>query len=246
MEPRVALIPGGARGIGRSIAERLGRLGWRVVLAHRHSDAEADATCAAIRAGGGDGLAVRADVSDPDAATALVAESVATFGRIDALIHAAGPYRRAHLLDETADGWRSTFASNLDALFYTSRAVAPHLRARGWGRIVAFGLAGAERLVGQPNLPAYAIAKLGVLALVRTLARTLAPDGITANVISPGFIDTGSPTADPGEFQRMLPAIPAGYLGTADDAAGAALYLLSDEARYVNGTDLILSGGWGV
>src|SRR5436853_110614 len=183
---RVALIPGGARGMGRSIGLQLARHGWQVVLAYRTSHEAAEATCRDIAALGPRALAVQADVSDPVA------------------------------------------------------AVAPGMKEAGWGRILAFGLAGVDRIVGQPELPAYAIAKLGVLALVRTLARALAPHGITANVISPGYIDTGS--GPPGELERMLPSIPAGHVGVPDDAAGAALFLLSDEARYVNGANLVLSG----
>jgi 3-oxoacyl-[acyl-carrier protein] reductase len=241
---RVALIPGGARGMGRSIGLQLARHGWQVVLAYRTNHEAAEATCRDIAALGPRALAVQADVSDPIAVGSLVAETHGSFGRLDALVHAAGPYRRAHVLTESPEGWREIFASNLDALFYTSQAVAPLMKEAGWGRILAFGLAGVDRIVGQPELPAYAIAKLGVLALVRTLARALAPHGITANVISPGYIDTGS--GPPGELERMLPSIPAGYVGVPDDAAGAALFLLSDDARYVNGANVVLSGAWGV
>jgi 3-oxoacyl-[acyl-carrier protein] reductase len=99
-------------------------------------------------------------------------------------------------------------------------------------------------MVAQPNLTAHYIAKAGVLILTRSLARTLAPHGITVNAISPGFIDSGS--APKEELEAMVKRIPAGYLGSTSDAVEAVTFLLSNEARYVNGTNIHLSGGWGI
>ena len=102
----------------------------------------------------------------------------------------------------------------------------------------------ADQHVGQPYVTAHYIAKIGVSVLTRSLAKILAPHGITANTVSPGFIETGSVPQE--ERSRSFQSIPAGYMGTPDDAAGAVLYLLSEEARYVNGTNILLSGAWGV
>jgi 3-oxoacyl-[acyl-carrier protein] reductase len=99
-------------------------------------------------------------------------------------------------------------------------------------------------MVAQPMVTAHYIAKSGLLILTRTLAKLLGPDGVTVNAISPGFIDSGSAPAE--ELERMTKSIPAGYVGSVDDAVAAVRYLLSDEARYVNGANLQLSGGWGV
>lgn len=240
----VALITGGARGIGRAIALDLARAGWTVALCYRTSEAAAIEARIAIEALGARALALRADVSDPDMAEGLVRRVEEAFGRIDALINCAGPYHRVELLQETPAGWREMIDNNLHPLFYLSRAVAPGMISRKWGRIVAFGMATADQLTAQPNVTAHYIAKAGVLVLVRSLARVLAPHGITVNAISPGFVDSGS--APPGELEAMRPRIPAGYVGSVEDAVAACRFLLSEDARYVNGSNIHLSGGWGI
>jgi 3-oxoacyl-[acyl-carrier protein] reductase len=147
-------------------------------------------------------------------------------------------------MQESVEGWHAMFDSNLHPVFYLSRAAASGMMQRRWGRIVNFGLVNADQLVGQPFVTAHYIAKIGVIVLTRSLAKWLAPYGITANTISPGFIDTGSVPQE--EIARIVPNIPAGYVGSPQDAVSAVCYLLSDEARYVNGTNIHLSGGWGV
>jgi 3-oxoacyl-[acyl-carrier protein] reductase len=244
LTPRVALVTGGARGIGRAIGLDLARAGWAVALCYRSSAQAAEETRVAIEALGVRALAVRADVSDPQVAEQLVRQVEDTWGRLDALINCAGPYHRVELLEETPAGWRDMFETNLHPVFYLSRAVAPGMIARKWGRILAFGMATADQLTAQPNVTAHYIAKAGILVLVRSLARVLAPHGITVNAISPGFIDSGSaPTA---ELEAMRSRIPAGYVGRVEDTVAAARYLLSDEARYVTGTNIHVSGGWGI
>lgn len=241
---KVALITGGARGIGRAIGVDLARAGWAVAFCYRTSEAAAAETRAAVEAAGARALAVRADVSDPQAAEDLVRRVEGDWGRIDALIHCAGPFRRVELLQETPAGWREMIDNNLHPVFYVSRAAIPGMTARRCGRILAFAMATADQLTAQPNLTAHYIAKTGVLVLVRSLARVLAPHGITVNAISPGFIDSGgTPRA---ELESMRPRIPAGYIGTVDDAVATARFLLSEEARYVTGTNVHLSGGWGI
>ncbi|PYM62980.1 MAG: 3-oxoacyl-ACP reductase [Candidatus Rokuibacteriota bacterium] len=244
MSPRVALVTGGARGIGRAIALDLARRGWQVAVGYRTSAGAAAETRAAIEAAGGRGLALAGDVGDPEVVLRLGREVEAAFGRIDALVHAAGPFRRAALFEETPEAWRATFDANLHSLYDLARVVVPGMRARRWGRIVAFGLAGAERRAAPPAVLAYHVAKVGVLALVRALARALAADGITVNAISPGFVDSGGTRA--AELEAMRPRIPAGRLGSVDDAVAAAGFLLSEEAGYVTGTDFVVSGGWGL
>ena len=136
------------------------------------------------------------------------------------------------------------FDNNLHPVFYLSQAVIPMMQQQRWGRIVSFSMANAEQLIAQPQLTAHYITKVGLLALSRSFAKLIAADGITMNCVSPGFIDSGS--APDGELERMVKYIPAGYVGTVDDAVSAVRYLLSDEARYVNGANIQVSGAWGV
>jgi 3-oxoacyl-[acyl-carrier protein] reductase len=241
---KVALITGGAKGIGRGIALDLAAQNWKIAFCYRTSEAEAKKTAAAIWERGGQVLSIRCDVSDPVAAKNLVAEVEQEWGRIDALINGAGPYHRVNLFEETVEGWNEMFDGNLHPIFYLAQAVAPGMKARKAGRIINFSMANADQMVSQPDVTAHYIAKAGVLILTRTLAKLLAPHGITVNAISPGFIDSGS--APPDELAGMTKRIPAGFIGTVDDTVAAVRYLLSEEARYVNGANIQLSGAWGI
>jgi len=244
MGERVALITGGAKGIGRSIALMLAGEGWSVAICYRRSLKEAEETLEAIEGKGSRGLAVQCDVSDPLAAEGFVRQVEKAWGRVDALVNCAGPYHRVNILEETIEGWHEMFNNNLHPVFYLSRAVAPGMKARRWGRIVSFSMANADQMVAQPEITAHYIAKAGILILTRTLARVLAPYGITVNAISPGFIDSGSAPGE--ELAAMVKRIPAGYVGTTQDAVSVVRFLLSEEARYVTGTNIHVSGGWGI
>jgi 3-oxoacyl-[acyl-carrier protein] reductase len=118
------------------------------------------------------------------------------------------------------------------------------MKARQWGRIINFSMANADQLIGQPFVTAHYIAKVGVLVLTRTLAKMLAPDGITVNAISPGVIDSGSVPQE--ELMHITKNIPVGYAGSNHDVAEVVNFLLSEEARYVNGANIHVSGGWGI
>lgn len=243
MQRRVALVTGGARGIGRATALRLAEDGWAVAFCWRTSRDAAEQTAAELDRRGAPVVHGAYDVSRPDACHALVERVVGTWGRIDALVNAAGPYHRQPLMETSLEDWHAMFDGNLHPLFYLSRLVAAPMKERRWGRIVGFGIAQADKLMGQPNLAPHYIAKAGVVSLSRTLARVLGPWGITSNVVSPGWIDTGNLPAE--ELQRAVATIPAGHVGRPDDVAAVVRFLLSDEAGYVNGANILVSGGWG-
>lgn len=238
---RVALVTGSARGIGRAIGLDLAAAGWDVATCFRTSRSDAESFCDEAAQLGARTLARQCDVSEASAVETLISETVEELGGIDAVVNAAGPFHRGSVLQETVKGWREMLGGNLDAVFYTSRFAAPHMVERGWGRILTFSLANADRVAGNTGLTAHFVAKLGVQALTRSLARELAPHGITANCISPGFVDTGEVARD----EAARAGIPAGRIGHVDDIVAAARFLLSDDASYVNGANLAISGGWG-
>ncbi|MGH7795697.1 MAG: SDR family NAD(P)-dependent oxidoreductase [Candidatus Binatia bacterium] len=241
---RVALVTGGARGIARGVALDLASRGWSVAICYRTSAKDAAEVMSAVEQAGAKGLAIQCDVSNSDAAAGLVRKVHRQWGRVDALINGAGPYQRVSLLQETNQGWHSMFDNNLHPVFYLARAVIPIMKERRWGRIVCFSMANAEQLIAQPQLTAHYISKVGLLALSRSFAKLIAPDGITMNCVSPGFIDSGS--APKEELERMVKFIPAGYVGAVDDVVAAVRFLLSEEARYVNGASIQVNGAWGV
>ena len=244
MTQQVALITGGAKGIGRGIALDLASRQWNIAFCYRTSESEAAATAREITRRGGQALALRCDVADPTAVKHMVVQVEQEWGRIDVLINGAGPYHRINLFDETVEGWNAMFDDNLHPIFYLAQAVAPGMKSRKSGRIISFSMANADQMLSQPDVTAHYIAKAGVLILTRTLAKLLAPYGITVNAVSPGFIDSGS--APPHELAAMTKRIPAGYIGTVDDTVAAVRYLLSDDARYVNGANIQISGAWGI
>ena len=244
MADRVAVITGGARGIGRGLALELAAQGWSIAFTYRTSEQAARETASAIEAYGVNAQPLRCDVSEAAAGRRMVEQVEHTWGRIDALVHCAGPYHRVNLLEETPDGWTSMFDNNLHPVFYLTQAVAPGMKARRYGRIITFSMANADQMIAQPDVTAHYIAKAGVLILTRTWAKILAPFGITVNAISPGFIDSGSAPAE--ELAGMIKRIPAGYVGEVRDTVAAAQFLLSEEARYVTGTNIHVSGGWGI
>jgi 3-oxoacyl-[acyl-carrier protein] reductase len=241
---RVAMIAGGVRGIGRALALTLAQRGWTIAACYRNSEDKAATLQSELNHIGARSLIMRADVSNPVTAEKFVQSVEKEYGRIDALINCVGAYHRVPLMQESIEGWHDMFDNNLHPVFYLSRAAAFGMMQRGWGRIVNFSMVNAGQQAGQPFVTAHYIAKIGVLVLTRSLAKILAPYGVTANSISPGFIETGS--VSPEEIAQSIQSIPAGYMGTPDDAVSAVCYLLSDEARYVNGANIQLSGAWGV
>jgi 3-oxoacyl-[acyl-carrier protein] reductase len=244
MPERVALVTGATRGIARGIALDLARQGWAVAVSFKTNARAAEATRQAIEATGVRALALQADLGDAAQAEALVRRVEAVWGRLDAVVHGAGPYHDGPLLEETPERWRETFRQNLDPLLFLAQAAAPGMQARRWGRILGLGLATADRLAAQPNVTAYYLAKVALLGLVRSLAKVLAPHGITVNAVSPGLLETKG-YARP-DLETLLQRIPAGHLGQVDDVVAAARFLLSEDAGYVTGANIQVSGGWGV
>jgi 3-oxoacyl-[acyl-carrier protein] reductase len=237
---KVALVTGASRGIGRAIAVRLAEQGATVVAAARGTNA--DETAAAITAKGGRAESVGLDVTDHAAAADLPGSIVERHGRLDIVVSNAGITRDQLLMRMKRDDWDVVIATNLTATFTLAQAaVRPMLKQRG-GRIVAVSsVVGQMGNAGQTN---YAASKAGLIGFVKALAREVASRGITVNVIAPGMIETDMTKAVAEKTREEWAAqIPLGRLGTVDDVAATACFLVSDEAAYITGQVLAVNGG---
>jgi 3-oxoacyl-[acyl-carrier protein] reductase len=231
-----ALVTGSADGIGRGIALALAREGFDVAVHYLRSSRKAEETRAEAEALGVRAITAQADLTDLEAAAALVGEAHERLGGLTVLVNNVGNYVHTPLDELTVDEWKDVLATNLDATFATCRAAMPLLRGSGNGRIVNLGYAGAQSLLARPNLVAYAIAKTGVVLLTKAIARAEAANGITANVVAPGVIESSR--------TKPLGEIPAGREGTIDEVAAAVVFLVSPEAGYLTGQVLEVAGGW--
>ncbi|MBZ9750856.1 bifunctional dihydropteridine reductase/dihydrofolate reductase TmpR [Deinococcus sp. HMF7604] len=230
-----ALVTGAARGIGRGLALALAAEGFDVAVHYRRSEADAQETAQQCRALGVQAVTLAADVTVPAQARALVGQAHAAYGGLAVLVNNVGNYVHRPLMDTTDAEWHDMLSSNLTATFATCQEAAPLLRARGWGRIVNLGYAGAGQLVARPGIVPYAIAKAGVVQLSRSLAQVLAGSGVSVNVVSPGVIETS--------VSQPLAQIPAGRVGTVQELVDAALFFVR-ASDYVTGQELEVAGGW--
>ncbi|HJV57917.1 MAG TPA: SDR family NAD(P)-dependent oxidoreductase [Methylomirabilota bacterium] len=242
---KVALVTGASRGIGRSIAETLAAAGYAVVVNFASRVEDADATVAAIGAGGGTAVAVRADVSDVAAVTRMFATVDERFGRLDALVNNAGIGRRIDRLTEIDDDtWRRTLAVNLDGAFFCMRAGIPRLEAGGGGRIVNIS-SGAAHTGGAIGAH-YAASKAGMLALTAKAARELARAGIAVNAVLPSVIETEMLEAvapDAAARARVMAQLPIGRFGRAEEVARVVRFLVVEAPDYLTGEFISLRGG---
>jgi NAD(P)-dependent dehydrogenase (short-subunit alcohol dehydrogenase family) len=241
LEGRKALVTGGASGIGAAIARRLAAEGCAVVIGDVNVDG-------AQQVGGEiDAQATLLDVTDPDSAAGVVE----SHGPFQILVNNAGTDDFAFFTDMTPDRWRRLLAINLEGVFACTHAVLPGMQEAGYGRIV--NIASEAGRVGSKGSAAYSAAKGGVIAFTKAIARENARYGITANAIAPGPIDTPLLNAarglgDVGE--RIIETMKAGTqmrrLGSPDEVAAAVAFLASDDASYVTGETLGVSGGLGM
>jgi len=236
LEGRTALVTGGSRGIGKSIAAELARAGAAVVVGYRSGGDEAEAVAGEIG-----GRAVQADVSDPDEARRLVAEA----GNVDILVNNAGITRDGLLMRMSDDDWRAVLDTNLGGVFHTCRAATRGMLKRRSGSIV--NVSSVVGVHGNPGQTNYGAAKAGIIGFTKSLARELGVRGVRANVVAPGYIDTRLTQELPDELKgAMLQNTPLGRFGSPEDVAGAVRFLCSDEASFITGEVLLVDGGLGM
>ena len=242
---RVAIVTGGASGIGRAIAQALGAEGARVAILDLN-EAGARETAEALRAAGGEASAIRSDVTAGREVEAAVATVVSRYGAIHILVNNAGWDRPIPFLETDEAFWDKILALNLKAYFHMARVVLPHMIRQGGGKVVA--IASDAGRVGSTGEAVYSAAKGGVIAFTKTLAREMSRHRINVNCVCPGPSDTPLfqtefAAGKPGLGDALRKAIPWGRLGTPEDVAGAVVFLASDEAGFITGQTLSVSGG---
>ena len=238
----VVVVTGGARGIGRAIAEELGREGARVVVNYAKSKEAAEELATQLQQKGSpEAVAIQADVSDAAQAAKLVEETIQRFGRIDVLVNNAGINVDRSLKNLTPEDWDKVIKNDLSSYFYTTKAALPHFTQQKSGKIINISsVIGQMGNFGQAN---YAAAKAGIIGLTKTAALELARSNITVNAICPGFIATEMFESMPDKAKEAVVArIPLGRVGTAHEVARAVRYLIVD-GDYITGASLNINGG---
>jgi 3-oxoacyl-[acyl-carrier protein] reductase len=237
---KVALVTGAARNIGRAIAVELAEAGAAVLVAARTSQQDAEQTRDLIRSNGGRAEVALANLGEPGGAARVVDACVGAFGRLDMVIANAALRSDGPIETIGAEEWQRVVSSILDATFFCAQAAGPHLRRSGGGAFITLGgVAAHTGIAGRTHVSA---AKAGVVGITRALAAEWAPDGITVNCVSPGYIGTERHDAVPRHFRDR--PVPLGRPGTPQEVAGAVRYLVGPSGRFLTGQVLHLNGGW--
>ena len=243
LKDKVAVVTGGAQGIGRAVALGMGREGAKVVLADLQAE-KAELVARELQSIGTEALAVGVDVADESSVKQMATRALDRFGRVDILVNVAGIYfPRAAVVDLSEEDWDRTIDINVGSNFLCCREFVPSMRAQKYGRILS--LASGIGHYGMRQFSHYASSKAAVMGFVKALAREVAPDGITVNAICPGSANTSMPRQHRSEEEVMarLRSTPLPRVLEPEDIAGPILFLASDAAAYITGQSYNINCG---
>lgn len=239
----VALVTGASGGIGQAIALRLAQADCQVIVNYNHNEKAAAQLCADIQSGGGQALAIAADVSQPEEVSQLFAAAQAAFGPVNILVNNAGLSHFGLITDITPAEWRRLFAVNVDGAFNCIQAALPDMVRQKQGCIV--NISSIWGLVGASCEAAYSATKGALIALSKALAKEVGPSGIRVNCVAPGVIDTPmNSRLSPAELNALREETPLGIIGQPQDVAETVAWLASDAARFITGQVISPNGGF--
>lgn len=243
LQGKIALVTGSSTGLGLAIAKELGRRGAKVALNYARNHERADAAFAAFQDAGFEGTMIAADVCDPDDIAELVAATESELGPIDILVpNATGPQPQLPIEDYTWEIYQEMVNFFIKSPFLLTQAILPHLRRQQWGRIVNIGSEVYE--ISMSNFSAYVAAKGGQKGWTRSMATELAPDGITVNLVAPGWIpNERHADCPPAALNEYLSTTPAARWGTPEDVAHAVADLCSPASSFITGQTICVNGG---
>lgn len=239
---KVVLVTGGSRGIGRAIVEVVCSAGARTALTYQSRKDDAERVVRQMADAGSEAVAIQADIRDYKRTQDVVAQTLERFGRLDGLVNNAGITRDKAFMMMSPKDWQDVIDTNLTGTFNACRATVVMFMKQRCGRIVnvtsVAGLMGAERQVN------YAASKAGIIGLTRSLAKEVAPYGVTVNAVAPGYIETEMTSmVDPERLEAAKNRIPVGRIGSPPEVALLTAYLLSDAAAYITGQTVVIDGG---
>jgi 3-oxoacyl-[acyl-carrier protein] reductase len=235
------IVTAGTRGIGEGISRELARRGMSLTLSYLDRDEQALKVCHELEELTTMQL-YKGDLTSAEGAGELVRKAIEKFGKVDALVSNLGPFLYKSIVDTSVEEWDMMIKANLSSHFYLVKALLSHMRERKSGNFVFVGGVGNDLIKGHAKSSAYYAAKIGLGDFVRSLAIEEAGNGIRANMVSPGVIDNGEYSE--GFRKRIIDEIPVGYMGEPKDIANMVGYLMSEEARYITGAIIDVSGGY--
>lgn len=239
---RTALVTGGSRGIGRVCVEMLARHGASVAVNFRTNADAAQEVVETVVAAGQRAIAVQADVSDESQVQSMIETVERELGPVELLVNNAGVFHHVDHEATDIDIWNQTMACNLTGVFLVTWAVKQKMIERGFGRIV--NVSSISALRARPNAIAYATSKAGLTGFTKSVAEALAGNNVRMNAIAPGLIDTDILNdVEQSKIDELVAATPLGRIGTREDVADLARFLLSEESRFITGQTLVVSGG---